>query len=63
MLLERLNKRLAAFHQEEDGLEAVQVVMVVAIAAIVLIAVMTLGQEVFSWLTEKWNELRGQSIS
>lgn len=63
MLPQTLKKQLASFHQEEDGLEAVQVVMVVAIAAVVLIAVMTLGQEVFSWLTEKWNELRGKSIS
>lgn len=50
------------FHEDEDGLEAIQVVMIVAIAAIVLIAVMTIGQEVFQWLRDKWNELKGEDI-
>lgn len=51
------------FHNDEDGIEAVQVIMIVAIAAIVLIAVMTVGQEVLDWLKEKWGELKGKSIS
>jgi Flp pilus assembly pilin Flp len=50
------------FHDDEDGIEALQVVMIVAIAAIVLIAVMTLGQSVYEWMDEKWNELNGKSI-
>ena len=60
------NKRiglLETFHNDEDGIEAVQVIMIVAIAAIVLIAVMTVGQEVMDWLKEKWNELKGKNIS
>jgi Flp pilus assembly pilin Flp len=63
MSLKNIKTRIARFHNDEDGLEAVQVVMIVAIAAIILVAVMTLGQEVFDWLREKWNELRGESIS
>ncbi len=51
------------FHNDEDGIEAVQVIMIVAIAAIVLIGVMTVGQEVMDWLKEKWNELKGKSVS
>lgn len=52
-----------AFHEDENGIEAIQVVMIVAIAAIVLIAVMTLGQEVFTWAKEKWDALRGKNIN
>ncbi len=63
MFKQQLTKTLAAFHNDEDGLEAVQVVMIVAIAAIVLFAVMTVGQEVFTWLKTKWESLQGQSIS
>jgi Flp pilus assembly pilin Flp len=63
MSLNNIKTKIARFHHDEDGLEAVQVVMIVAIAAIILVAVMTLGQEVFDWLREKWNELRGESIS
>jgi Flp pilus assembly pilin Flp len=54
---------IRSFHEDENGIEAIQVVMIVAIAAIVLIAVMTLGQEVFTWAKDKWNELRGKDIS
>jgi Flp pilus assembly pilin Flp len=53
---------LRKLHDDEEGLEAVQVVMIVAIAALVLIGVMTIGQEVFNWMREKWNELKGQDI-
>lgn len=63
MLHKRIADKITRWHGDEDGLEAVQTVMIVAIAAVILVAVMTLGQEVFSWLREKWNDLRGQSIS
>ncbi len=51
------------FHNDEDGIEAIQVIMIVAIAAIVLIAVMTVGQEVMDWLKEKWGDMKGKDIS
>jgi Flp pilus assembly pilin Flp len=51
------------FNNDEDGIEALQVVMIVAIAAIVLIAVMTVGQEVMTWAKGKWGELQGKNIS
>lgn len=51
------------FHDDEDGIEAVQVIMIVAIAAIVLIGVMTVGQDIMDWLKEKWQELRGKKIN
>ncbi len=50
-------------HDDEDGLEAIQVVMIVALAAIVIIALMTVGQEIFDWMKEKWNQLKGEDIS
>ena len=59
----KLASSLDIFHQDEDGIEAVQVIMIVAIAAIVLIAVMTVGQEVLDWLKGKWSELKGKNIS
>ena len=59
----KLTHALDIFHQDEDGIEAVQVIMIVAIAAIVLIAVMTVGQEVLDWMKGKWSELKGKDIS
>ena len=62
MTLNKMRNILATFHHDEDGIEALQVVMIVAIAAIVLIGFMTVGQEIFGWMREKWNELRGEGI-
>lgn len=61
-MLKKLAKPFAAFHDDEDGIEAIQVVMIVAIAAIVLIGFMTIGQEVFDWMKEKWNEMKDKDI-
>lgn len=58
----KLQNALKRLHDDEDGLEAIQVVMIVAIAAIVLIAVMTIGQEVYDWLRSKWEQLQGEDI-
>lgn len=61
-IIQQFTGSLNKLHDDEEGLEAVQVVMIVAIAALVLIGVMTIGQEVFTWMKEKWNELKGQDI-
>ena len=63
MNMQRLKNEISKLHDDEDGLEAVQTIMIVAIAAIILIAVMTLGQKVFDWLKKKWGELEGKNIS
>jgi Flp pilus assembly pilin Flp len=51
------------FHSDEEGLEALQVVMIIAIAGMVMVAAATLGQEVVTWMKEKWQSLQGQNIS
>jgi Flp pilus assembly pilin Flp len=49
------------FNNDEDGIEALQVVMIVAIAAIVLIAVMSVGKEVVQWAKDQWKALKDGS--
>lgn len=51
------------FHSDEEGLEALQVVMIVAIAAVVLVAAATVGQSIVDWTKEKFEELQGASIN
>ena len=51
------------FHSDEEGLEALQVVMIIAIAGMVMVAAATLGQEVVTWMKEKWQSLQGQNIA
>lgn len=61
--LARINKSLTAFHEEENGMEAVQVVMLVAIAALVLIALVTFGGEIIKWVRTNWTNLKSDSGS
>lgn len=48
---------IQSFHDDEDGLEALQAIMIVAIAAVVLIGLMTFGDKVFEWLEKMWKQL------
>jgi Flp pilus assembly pilin Flp len=57
-----MTSSLRKFHEDESGLEALQVVMIIAIAAMVLVLVARLGNEVVDWMKQKWRALKGTSI-
>jgi Flp pilus assembly pilin Flp len=59
----KLTNLIRKFHSDEEGLEALQVVMIIAIAAMVMIACATLGKSAVSWMQGKWNTLQGTDIS
>jgi Flp pilus assembly pilin Flp len=51
---------VADFHRDEDGLEAIQVVMIVAIAAIILIFVKTvIWPKISDWVNQQIQNLIG----
>ena len=52
------------FHNDEEGLEALQVVMIVAIAGFIMIAAATVGKDAVTWMGNKWKDLKngGESI-
>jgi Flp pilus assembly pilin Flp len=54
----KLNSLLRKFHSDEEGLEALQVVMIIAIAAVILVAAGTVGQSVIDFTKEKLNKLK-----
>ena len=58
-----LKNYIARIHRDEDGLEALQVVMILAIAVMVLVAASTVGSQAVEWMGQKWNALKGQDIS
>ncbi len=58
----RVSNFVRSFHEDEDGIEAVQVVMIVAIAAIILVAMMTVGNKIYGWMEDKWGELEGTKM-
>ena len=53
---------LRKFHDDEQGLEALQIVMIIAIAGMIMVAAATVGNEVVTWMKGKWSELKGQNI-
>jgi Flp pilus assembly pilin Flp len=59
----KLTNLIRKFHRDEEGLEALQVVMIIAIAAMVMIACATLGQKAVTWMNGQWTTLQGTSIS
>ena len=51
------------FHRDEEGLEALQVVMIISIAAMVMVACAAVGQDAVAWMNEKWMSLQGRNVS
>ena len=59
----KLLNTIRKIHHDEEGLEALQVVMIIAIAAMVMVACATLGQKAVTWMNGQWSTLQGTSIS
>ena len=53
----KLTNSVRKFHRDEEGLEALQVVMIIAIAAIVMIACATLGKKAVTWMKKQWTDM------
>jgi Flp pilus assembly pilin Flp len=62
-MTEKLISTIRTFHRDEEGLEALQVVMIIAIAAMVMIASATVGEKVVAWMNQQWSSLQGVKIS
>jgi hypothetical protein len=62
-MIRKLNNLVRTFHSDEEGLEALQVVMIIAIAGMIMVAASTVGSQAVKWMGEKWNALKGQTIS
>jgi Flp pilus assembly pilin Flp len=58
-----LNNLVRKFHSDEEGLEALQVVMIIAIAAMIMIAASTVGKAAVTWMGQKWTALQGNDLS
>ncbi|MEX2169115.1 MAG: hypothetical protein WD851_07380 [Pirellulales bacterium] len=53
-----LKNRFSKFHNDEDGLEALQVVMIIAIAGLIMIAASAVGKAAIKWMDDKWKDLK-----
>ncbi|MGD9637263.1 MAG: hypothetical protein AB7G28_26075 [Pirellulales bacterium] len=58
-----ITNTLRKFHSDEEGLEALQVVMIIAIAAVILVAAGTVGQSVVDFTKEKLNALKDKQVN
>jgi Flp pilus assembly pilin Flp len=59
----KFTKMISKFHKDEEGLEALQVVMIIAIAAMVMIACATIGKAAVKWMSDNWGKLKKEDLS
>ena len=58
----KLTNLFRKFHNDEEGLESLQVVMIIAIAAMILIAAATVGKSGVDWMTGQTDTLVGKEL-
>jgi Flp pilus assembly pilin Flp len=58
----KLSNVFRKFHSDEEGLEALQVVMIIAIAAVILVAAGTVGQTVVDFTKKKLDDLKNKEV-
>ena len=58
-----INSLVRKFHSDEEGLEALQVVMIIAIAAVILVAAGVIGQTVVDFTNDKMLLLKDKQIN
>ena len=51
------------FHNDEAGLESLQVVMIIAIAAMIMVAAATIGNSGVKWMKTQAEKLVGKDLS
>jgi hypothetical protein len=59
----KLTSLFSKFHNDEEGLEALQVVMIIAIAAVILVAAGVIGQTVVDFTNDKMLLLKDKQIN
>ncbi|HEX3599337.1 MAG TPA: hypothetical protein VHU84_04305 [Lacipirellulaceae bacterium] len=62
-MITKFTNSVRKFHSDEEGLEALQVVMIIAIAAMIMIACATIGKAAVTWMGQKWSTLKGNDLS
>jgi len=58
--IHKIKTYLSAFHENEDGIEALQVVMIIAVAAIALILVKVFWGELAEFTRGMWDQVVGE---
>ncbi len=61
-MVTKINNMLRKFHSDEEGLESLQVVMIIAIAAMIMIAAATVGKSGVEWMKTQAEKLVGKDL-
>lgn len=59
--LAKYKEKLKKFHQNEDGIEALQVVLIIAVAAILLVGIFQIVKWALGWGKEKIDDMKDES--
>lgn len=54
---EQIKKSLTAFHNDEEGAGALEVVMLLAIAALVVAVIIMFGKNIAQWAHSAWDQV------
>lgn len=55
--MQDIRRTLRTLHEDEEGMEALQVVMIIAIGAVILLAIIKLWPTIKSWFTSETSEV------
>jgi hypothetical protein len=61
-MITNLTNLVRKFHSDEEGLESLQVVMIIAIAAMIMFAAGTVGKNGVGWMETQANKLIGKEL-
>lgn len=59
----KLINTIRKFHRDEEGLETMQVVTIMGIAAMIMITTATVGQQAADWMNGKWMSFQGANVA
>ena len=61
--LTNLKQRIAAFDQDERGMETLQTVLIVAVAAMILALIVSQWDTISGWVVDAINEVTGEDMT
>ncbi len=61
-MFSKINNTFRKFHSDEEGLESLQVVMIIAIAAMIMVAAATIGKDGVEWMETQAEKLVGKDL-
>jgi len=60
---QKIRNAIRRLHRDERGMEAMQTVMIIAIAALVIVVVVKFGNKIVAWASGKEQEMENEKLN